>query len=92
MSFKTLGIVLIISVVLYGILMFTVRQRGNRFRRFEKRGMDIFEQEAHELEEQITEEAQKREQKRNKIGQLAKQKPERFAAALQKWLFKNSGT
>jgi flagellar biosynthesis/type III secretory pathway M-ring protein FliF/YscJ len=54
--------------------------------------MDIFEQEAHELEEQITEEAQKREQKRDKIGQLAKQKPERFAAALQKWLFKNSET
>ena len=90
-SFVKLLIFLIICLVIYGIIYllgvgfkFPVRPRRRSSQNFLKN-------ESQALEEEIAEEAKKREQKREEISSIAKQKPEQIASILKKWITKNKG-
>ena len=90
-SFTT---IFIIGVAVYGglYLLGTSRKPGTRtVRRKKISPVDYLDRESRMLEREIIKESDKRKQKQDKISELAKQKPERIASAIQKWLLENGG-
>ena len=83
--------IVIICIAAYGgLLLFGTSVKIHTHPR--RRSSDLFrEREAKKLEDHLTEEAQKREQKRNKLTLIAKQRPDRIASAIHKWILENGG-
>lgn len=83
--------ILILCLAAYGALYLFGKSEGSLSPRRKKQRGGVLEREERLLKEKIGESAKMSERKKDKISLIAKQKPDRIAAALQKLIIEKNG-
>ena len=83
--------ILILCLAVYGALYLIGKGAGLQSLRRKKQRGGTLEREERLLKKQIGESVKMSEKKKDKISLIAKQKPDRIASVLQKWIIENNG-